>query len=74
MKAEEYRKRREEAAGWPVNVVSYRLGNRYYSQVDNVEPGAVIARSEAATRDEAERKALDDARRRLERTRVLKQE
>jgi hypothetical protein len=72
MKTEEYQKRRDTVAAWPVQIVSYRLGKRFYCQVDNVEPGAIIARSEAPTREEAERKALEDARRRLERTRVAK--
>jgi len=34
--------------------------------VDNVDPGAVIARSEGATREEAESKAVTRARERLE--------
>lgn len=72
MRAEDFRRRREELASWPVNVVSYRMGERFFCQVDNVEPGAIVARSEAPTREEAERMALEDARRRLARTRVVK--
>jgi hypothetical protein len=70
MRAEDYQRRREELAGWPVGIVSYRLGERYICEVDNVSPGARIARAEGASREDAEGKALADATRRLGRTRV----
>jgi hypothetical protein len=69
MKADQYSERRLEIEGWPVNVTSYSAGGVFHVKVDNVQPGAAIARAEGATREEAERKALDDARRRLARTR-----
>ena len=70
MRAEDYQRRRQEIAGWPVGIMSYRLGDRFFCEVDNVSPGARIARAEGATREEAERAALGDAERRLGRTRV----
>ena len=70
MRAEDYQRRREELAGWPVGIVSYRLGERFICEIDNVSPGARIARSEGASRQEAEASALAAAKRRLERTRV----
>ena len=70
MRAEEYQRRREELGGWPVGIVSYRLGDRFYCEVDNVSPGARIARAEGGTREAAEEAALEAARRRLGRTRV----
>ena len=70
MRAEDYQRRREELAGWPVGIVSYRLGERFVCEVDNVSPGARIARGEGASREEAERAALDAAGRRLGRTRI----
>jgi len=69
MKAEEYAERRLELAGWPVNVASYRLGNEWRAKADNVSPGAALARTIGATREEAERKALDRAAELLARTR-----
>lgn len=69
MKAEEYQERRVEAEGWPVNLTSYRIGAVYHCKADNVSPGAAIARGVGATREEAEEKALEQARRRLARTR-----
>ena len=69
MKTEEYSERKLELEGWPVNVTSYRIGDVYHTKVDNVSPGAAVARATGASREEAERKALEDARRRLARTR-----
>ena len=70
MRAEDYQRRREEIGGWPVGIVSYRLGERFVCEVDNVSPGARIARGEGASREEAEQAALTAAARRLGRTRV----
>lgn len=70
MRAEAYQRRRQELAGWPVGIVSYRLGERFICEVDNVDPGARVARAEGATREDAERAALTTAERRLGRTQV----
>lgn len=69
MKPQEYVRRKDEIGGWPVTVVTYRLGERRYCKVDNVDPGALIARAEGASREEAEQEALEKATRRLGRTR-----
>ncbi len=69
MKVEEYRERQVELAGWPVNVASYRLGNEWHSKADNVSPGAALARTTGATREEAEDKVLKRAEELLGRTR-----
>jgi len=52
-----------------VRLTSYKLGDVFHCQADNVSPGATLVRETGATRDEAERKALEVARRRLSRTR-----
>jgi hypothetical protein len=70
MRPEEYQRRQEELAGWRVGVVSYRLGDRYHCDVDNVSPGARLARGEGKSREEAEKQALDNAREMLSRTRT----
>jgi hypothetical protein len=70
MRAEDYQRREEQLAGWPVGIVSYRLGDTWYCEIDNVSPGARIARAEGATREEAERDAKAAAQRRLGRTQV----
>jgi hypothetical protein len=69
MKAEEYTERREIIDGWPVHLVTYRIGDTYYCTIDNVDPGARFARAQGASRDEAEGVALAKARRYLGQTR-----
>jgi hypothetical protein len=71
MKVEEYREWREEIGRWQIHVVSYRLGDEWICTVDNVSPGANIAGATGATREEAEKKALERARERLAATRVM---
>ncbi len=66
---EEYQERELEVNGWKVRLTSYKLGEVYTCKADNVSPGAWLARETAATREEAEKKALEVASRRLERTR-----
>jgi hypothetical protein len=70
MRTEDYQRRREELAGWPVGNVSYRLGDAWFCEIDNVSPGARIARAEGPTREAAEATAIAAASRRLARTRV----
>jgi hypothetical protein len=74
MRAENYQRRRQELAGWPVSTVSYKLGDRFICEIDNVNPGARVARAEGSTREEAERAAIEAAERRLGRTRIHAEE
>jgi hypothetical protein len=69
MKAEDYTERKEELDGWPVHIVTYRIGGKYYCTIDNVDPGARFARAEGVTREEVERVALEKAQRYLKQTR-----
>ena len=71
MKPQNYSKRKTQTAGWEVNVTSYQLGGRFYCTVDNVSPGAWIAKTEGSTREEAEKKALDRAAELLSKTRKI---
>jgi thiosulfate/3-mercaptopyruvate sulfurtransferase len=71
LKPEEYRRRKDEYEGWPIHVVSYKLGNEYVCEVDNVSPGARLARVQAATRDDAERRALEKVHKKLRETRTF---
>jgi len=65
MKPEAYPTRREELAGWPVAIDTYRLGERYYCTISNVDPGARFARADGSTREEAEARAIEKATRYL---------
>lgn len=66
MRPEEYQERIQSVPPFQVHIVSYRLGDEFYCSVDNVDPGAVIARAKGSTRAEAESAALERATRRLE--------
>jgi hypothetical protein len=72
LKAEEYQERKVEVRGWQVNLTSYRLGEAFHCKADNVSPGAALARTTGATREEAESKALQRAEEMLGRTRINK--
>ena len=47
---------------------SYKLGDEYVCIVDNIRPGAPLTRVAAATREEAEAKATEQAKRMLDDT------
>ena len=66
MRPEEYQERFHAIPPFQVHIVSYRLGDEFYCSVDNVDPGAVIARTKGSTRAEAESTALERAAKRLE--------
>ena len=61
MKAEEYKELKEQLSGWPVKVVSYKIGGTYYVSINNEEPGAWIVKGQGATLAEAEGKARKEA-------------
>jgi len=69
MKAEDHSTRELELSGWQARLTSYKLGDTYHCSVDNVSPGAVIARTEGKTREEAENAAIEKATRYLAQTR-----
>ncbi len=70
LRADGYQRRKEHLGGWEIGVVSYKLGNRYRCEVDNVSPGTRLARGEGTTRAEAEAQALKEAQEKLAGTRV----
>jgi len=65
MNVEDHQERRLEIDGWPVHLTSYRIGETYHCTADNVSPGAALARTSAATREEAEAAAISKAKERL---------
>jgi hypothetical protein len=69
MKPEHYSRRQQELAGWQVTIETYKLGDVYYCAVANVDPGARFARSDGATREEAEARAIEKATKYLQQTR-----
>lgn len=71
MRAEEYISRFETVDSWEINIVSYKLGDRYICWVSNVEPGANLCKAEGTTREQAEERAVEKAKGMLSRTRVF---
>ncbi|MGD1068722.1 MAG: hypothetical protein ABSB15_01165 [Bryobacteraceae bacterium] len=69
MRVEEYGERSLELAGWDVHLTTYKLGDVYHCKADNVSPGAALARTTGATRDEAESRAIERAGQLLSKTR-----
>jgi len=69
VKPEDYSRRQQELAGWPIAIETYKLGEVYYCSIANVDPGARFARAEGPTREEAESRALEKAERYLAQTR-----
>ncbi len=69
MKPEHYREEKFELAGWPVRLVSYKLGEEWICKIDNVSPGAQVARAKGAKQEEAENECRAKAERRLAATR-----
>jgi len=68
MRSEQFQERQIELDGWPVKLISYRIGTKYICQADNVSPGACLARFSADSAEEAESQALSKARHLLSKT------
>ena len=64
MKPEEYSRRQQELAGWPISIETYKLGDVYHCTIANVD-----ARADGPTREEAEALAIEKATRYLAQTR-----
>lgn len=67
--ANQFQERQIELAGWPVRLTSYRIGEKYVCQADNVSPAACLARFSAPTLEEAESQAMSKAEHLLSKTR-----
>lgn len=63
-----FTEREIELNGWPVRLTSYRIGDKFVCQADNVSPGACLARFSASTPEEAEANAISKARHLLAKT------
>jgi hypothetical protein len=66
--AQGFEERQIEIDGWPVHLTTYRIGEQYVCQADNVSPGACLARISASTAEEAESQAISKARHLLGKT------
>jgi hypothetical protein len=66
----EFQERQIVVDGWPVKLTSYRVGDQYVCQADNLSPGAVLARFAGVTLEEAESQAISQARHLLSKTQL----
>ena len=57
--------RRETVGAFTIEIRSHRVGDQYICTVNNVDPGANVARATGATREEAEAAAVEKARARV---------
>ena len=64
-KAEDYRVEKQEIFGVMVSITSYKIEDRFYCHVANIDPGATIARAEGISREDAQQLALNKAKERL---------
>ena len=58
MKTENFKEEIAEVKGVLVRGTTYKIGENFYCHVYNVDPGATIARSTAATREKAVEEAM----------------
>ncbi|MBI3009426.1 MAG: hypothetical protein HYY57_00335 [Candidatus Omnitrophica bacterium] len=65
-KPEDYSERKAQIAGWPVHIITYRLGTTYYTTIDNTDPGAWVVKAQGSTKDASESQALKEAQTLLE--------
>lgn len=67
LKADDFNVNTREISGLTVNVTSYKIGNKYYCHIDNIDPGATIVRLDGESKDEVIQTALEKAMQRLSR-------
>ena len=60
-KPEDYSERKTQLAGWPVNIITYKLGTVYHTTIDNTDPGAWVVKAQGVSKQDAESKALKEA-------------
>jgi hypothetical protein len=66
--SQNFTERQIDVDGWPVRLTSYRVGDQYVCQADNVSPGACLARFAGTSAEEAESQAISKARHLLSKT------
>ena len=65
LKTEGYTTETRELSGIRIRINSYKIGDRYYCHIENADPGATIARADAASREDALQLALAKIKGRL---------
>ena len=71
-KPEDYSERKTQLAGWPVNIITYKLGTVYHTTIDNTDPGAWVVKAQGISKQDAESKALKEAEALMEKVKKSK--
>ena len=71
-KVEDYSEQKTTLAGWPITIVTYRLDSTYHTTIDNTDPGAWVVKAQGATKQDAEAKAMQEAKVLLEKVKKSK--
>jgi hypothetical protein len=71
MRAEGWAVEELELEGWAVKITSYRIGERFLTEVESSASGVIIARGIAPTKEDSRREAFDKAAGRLLHTRRI---
>jgi hypothetical protein len=71
LRAEEFTRKETSLGGWPAGVTTYRIGAHWHCKIDNVSPGALVARGRGSSREEALAAAIERATARLAATRRI---
>jgi hypothetical protein len=72
MNVENHKRRRDQLEGWEVEISTYQIDGVWHCHIDNVSPGATVARAEGKTLAEAETAAIEKARPRFAATRRVR--
>ena len=70
-RAEGWEQKEAQLGGWAVRITSYKLQSEWRCEIDNVSPGATIARAKGPSRAAAVEKASAKATERLGRQRIF---
>lgn len=60
-KVENYRLEKKAVNGTELFITSYKIGARFYCHIENLDPGATIARAYGESQDAAKRAAIAKA-------------
>jgi len=65
MTTEHFHEEYSEVNGTRVRITTYKIGNEFHCHVANADPGATIARTSAASREDAVSEAIKKASERI---------
>ena len=65
MTTEHFQEEYSEVNGAKVLIITYKIGNEFHCHVANADPGATIARTSAASKEDAVNEAIKKASERI---------